>query len=96
MDPAFALPTTLTIAEASEVLRRLEAAAAGGSGVFTVDAGALRDLDSAALAVLIEARRIARARARDFELRAAPPKLIALAELYGVAPLLAATPASST
>jgi phospholipid transport system transporter-binding protein len=59
-----------------------------GSGPLVVDAAALAEFDSAALAVLLQARRQADAAGRGFELRGAPPKLVQLAQLYGVAGLL--------
>jgi phospholipid transport system transporter-binding protein len=65
------------------LLPRLEAAARP-----VVDASALAELDSAAVAVLLECRRRAAAAGRPFELIGAPPKLTQLAKLYGVAPLL--------
>lgn len=57
-------------------------------GPLVVDASPLVDFDSAALAVLLQLRRQADAAGRGFELRGAPPKLVQLAQLYGVAGLL--------
>ena len=53
-----------------------------------VDASALREFDSSALALLLQARRQAAAAGRAFELHGAPPGLVQLAQLYGVAGLL--------
>jgi len=53
-----------------------------------IDAGALRHFDSSALAVLLDCRREAARLKKDFVLRGAPPKLLALADLYGVRELL--------
>jgi phospholipid transport system transporter-binding protein len=86
---AVALPASVTMEDASAVLRTVEAAlAAGGSGPLRVDASALDELDTAAIALLLQARRLAAARGRGFELVGAPDKLNALAQLYGVEPLL--------
>ena len=63
-------------------------AVAGGAGPLVIDATALVDFDSAALAVLLQLRRQADAAGRGFELQGAPPKLVQLAQLYGVAGLL--------
>jgi phospholipid transport system transporter-binding protein len=53
-----------------------------------VEAGSLQHLDSAALAVLLEIERLAVAWGRLFAVRGVPPKLAALAKLYGVDVLL--------
>lgn len=79
------LPETLTLAQAASALQALTAD--GGSGV--VDASALREFDTSALALLLQARRLARARGRSFVVHAPPPQLVQLAHLYGVAALLA-------
>ena len=63
-------------------------AVGSGAGPLVVDASPLVDFDSAALAVLLQARRQADAAGRGFELRGAPPKLVQLAQLYGVAAVL--------
>ena len=83
------LPTTLTLAGAGAALEGLRASAAqGGSGTWEVDASTLQVFDSAALAVLLQARRQAQAAGRPWQVRGAPPKLTQLAQLYGVAELL--------
>ena len=83
------LPATLTVREARDTQRLLTQALKGEpeSGVV-VDAGNLAQFDSAALAVLLECRRQANAWGRPFTLRNTPPKLEALAKLYGVDVLL--------
>ena len=78
------LPETLTLAQAASALQALTAD--GGSGV--VDASALREFDTSALALLLQARRLAQARGRRFAVHAPSPKLVQLARLYGVAGLL--------
>jgi phospholipid transport system transporter-binding protein len=57
------------------------------SGVV-IDASSLQNIDSAALAVLLECQRLAQAWGKSFTVRQAPPKLAALAKLYGVDTLL--------
>mgnify|MGYP000297034176 CR=1 FL=1 len=78
------LPETLTLPQAAGALQAL--AADGGSG--RVDASALREFDTSALALLLQARRLAQAAGRGFSVHAPPPKLVQLAQLYGVAALL--------
>ena len=84
------LPVTLTAREARNTLRMLKQALEkeGGEGVVVVDAGPLQRFDSSALAVLLELDRMAQAWGRGFAIRSAPPKLAALARLYGVDALL--------
>ena len=83
------LPATLTAREARDTLAMLSQALASEpqSGV-SVDASGLQQLDSAALAVLLECRRLALAWGKPFAIRQAPEKLSALARLYGVDELL--------
>ncbi|MEO6410743.1 MAG: STAS domain-containing protein [Burkholderiaceae bacterium] len=83
------LPATLTAREARDTLAMLAQAMTSEpqSGV-SVDASGLRQLDSAALAVLLECRRLALAWGKPFVIRQAPEKLVALARLYGVDGLL--------
>ena len=83
------LPATLTNVEARDVLAMLaQALSREQEAVVTLDASALKDFDSAALAVLLECQRLAQAAGRRFVLRQAPPKLHAVAKLYGVDVLL--------
>ena len=53
-----------------------------------IDAGDLRHFDSSALAVLLDCKREATRLKKDFSLHGVPPKLLALADLYGVRELL--------
>lgn len=84
------LPATLTSREARDTLRMLLQTLQdeGGQGPVVVDAGSLQHLDSAALAVLLEIERLAGTWRRAFVMRGAPPKLTALARLYGLDVLL--------
>ncbi|MEO7242296.1 MAG: STAS domain-containing protein [Variovorax sp.] len=87
------LPEKLTHDEApacAEVLRQGLVAEAASATV--VDAGALAKFDSSALAVLLECRRQAHVLGRSFSVKGLPPRLRALASLYGVAGLLPAAP----
>jgi phospholipid transport system transporter-binding protein len=84
------LPATLTSREARVTLRMLHQAlqSEGSEAPVIVDAGSLQQLDSSALAVLLEIQRLAVAWGRKFVLRSVPAKLAALAKLYGVDVLL--------
>ena len=83
------LPATVTASEAIDTRRLLALALKGDPhGEVVVDASNLRQFDSAALAVLLECQRAADAWGKPFALRNAPPKLVALAKLYGVDTLL--------
>jgi phospholipid transport system transporter-binding protein len=84
------LPVTLTAREARDTLRMLKQALQkeGGDAAVVVDAGTLQQFDSSALAVLLEVDRLAEAWGRPFSIVSAPPKLVALAKLYGVDALL--------
>ena len=83
------LPATITVREARDTQRLLTQALKNEpeTGVV-VDAGNLAQFDSAALSVLLECHRQASAWGRGFTVRNAPPKLLALAKLYGVDVLL--------
>jgi phospholipid transport system transporter-binding protein len=84
------LPEVLTLREATTTLQMLEQAMrADDAATLTVDASALRTFDSAAVAVLLECRRLARAWNKGFEVRSAPAKLSDLVHMYGVESLLA-------
>jgi phospholipid transport system transporter-binding protein len=73
--------------QTTEALAQAIAALPAGS-TFGVDASGLVDLDTSALAVLLQARRAAQARGLRWQLDDAPPKLRQLAGLYGVEALL--------
>jgi len=82
------LPQSLTLDSAAAALRSLHNAATSSAGPLTIDASALTVFDTAALALLLQAKRLARSASRAFEVQGAPPKLRQLAQLYGVAELL--------
>lgn len=98
--PMLLLPATVTQKEAAGVLRVFREAVQRlpAADQLVVDASALQRFDSAALALILECQRMARRRGSAFVLRDAPPRLLELAALYGVAelfPSVAGTAAAS-
>jgi phospholipid transport system transporter-binding protein len=92
------LPATLTAHEARSTLHMLSQAIQGQAQGVVVDASSLVHFDTAALSVLLECQRQAQAWGKTFALSDPPPKLTALAKLYGVDVLLmrpASAPASA-
>lgn len=83
-----ALPPQLTLREARQTLAALSGALAEVQGEAVLDASTLTQIDSSALAVLLDLKRQAAARGLRFEVRGAPPRLMDLARLYGVQDLL--------
>ena len=73
-----------------QMLRQGLSAQNGSSMV--IDASALTQFDSSALAVLLECRREATGLGRGFAVKGLAPRLRELAALYGVAGLLPAAP----
>ncbi|MBQ0958102.1 STAS domain-containing protein [Ideonella sp. 4Y11] len=84
-----ALPAQLTLREARQTLATLSGELASAQGEAVVDASPLTQIDSSALAVLLELKRQAASRGLRFEVRGAPARLQDLARLYGVQALLA-------
>ncbi len=84
------LPVTLTLPSARQTTQALTQALAAlpAGGTFSVDASGLAELDTSALAVLLQARRDAQARGLVWQLQGAPAQLRQLAALYGVEALL--------
>lgn len=82
------LPATLTAREARHTLRMLSQAIQGQAEGVVVDASSLVQFDSSALSVLLECQRLAQAWGKTFALSEPPPRLTALAKLYGVDVLL--------
>ncbi len=87
MTPAIALPAKVTMDEALATLAMLSERL-GATAAPQIDASALAELDTAAVAVLLECRRLAAVAGRELTVSGAPPKLAQLAGLYGVAELL--------
>lgn len=85
------LPERLTVDEAGATLAALRLSLAGqGDAELTIDASALRDFDSSAVAVLLELRREALGQGRALRVMRWPQRLQALVALYGVQELLPA------
>lgn len=93
---AAALPATLTHREATATLASLAAAfGSPGPGDVHLDASALRQFDTSAIAVLLECRRLAQQRGRTLHIDGLPAPLLELARLYGVEELLTSGRAAS-
>ena len=89
------LPARLTHEEAPACMRMLQQGLAGASeagSATVIDASALAQFDSSAIAVLLEVRREAGALGRGFAVKGLSTRLRELASLYGVAGLLPAAP----
>lgn len=87
------LPEVLTMREANVTLQMLEQSMrTDNAATLTIDASPLRTFDSAAVALLLECRRQARAANKGFEVHGASSKLDDLVRLYGVESLLAFAP----
>ena len=87
----FKLPSFLTHQSAADINPTLRQSVLVQPAEVVVDASVLTEFDSSALAILLECRREALAAGKSFSVRAAPPRLRQLAELYGVAALIPAT-----
>jgi len=85
-------PAVLTHAVASEFFRTLASDLASQPKDVLVDASALSQFDSSALAILLECRRQALAASKTFSVQRAPERLLQLAGVYGVAALILAAP----
>lgn len=84
------LPATLTHDQALETARGLRAQVVSNSGGVVIDASALTQFDSSALAVMLACRREATAVGKAFAVHGLPARLAQLAGLYGVAELIPA------
>jgi len=82
------LPASLTHSQASACLRELRQALLVEPAAAVLDASALTTFDSSALAVLLELQRIGARAGKEVVLQGLPKRLLALATLYGVEPLL--------
>ncbi len=91
------LPATLTHREATATLAALAAAVgAPGAGDVRLDASALRQFDTSAIAVLLECRRLAQQAGRTLRIDGLPAPLLELARLYGADALLAGNGAAAS
>ncbi len=85
------LPTALTMPQASQALAALRDTLRAQVGpVVELDAAGLQELDTSAIAVLLQCRREVQSRGWQLVVRGVPPKLTALMALYGVSELFAA------
>ena len=88
------LPASINVNDARDALRMLaQSLKSEGSSTApaVLDASALQQFDSSALAVLLECQRLAQASGRGFAVHGAPAKLAQLAKLYGMDELLLPT-----
>lgn len=84
-----ALPERLTLELAVPVLGQLRTALLVQPGPSAMlDATALRECDSSAVAVLLELRRVLRQQGKELQLLNSPQRLRDLVALYGVQELL--------
>ncbi len=88
-DTVARLPERLTLEQAVPVLAQLRAALLQQPGPAAVlDASALRECDSSAVAVLLELRRGLQAQGKTLQIAHSPQRLRDLVTLYGVQELL--------
>ena len=85
-------PAVLTHGVASVFFESVAREMASQPEHVVVDASALSQFDSSALAILLECRRRALAQSKTFAVQGAPERLIQLADVYGVAALISAVP----
>lgn len=84
-----ALPEVLTLSQAKACLDGLlQGLKAESATVVVVNAARLQTFDSAALAVLMECRRVAASTSKSLQIQGMPARLRDLAQLYGVSDLL--------
>lgn len=84
------LPAILTHAAAAGFFRTAALEVPLQPQEVVVDASALQQFDSSALAILLECRRQALATGKAFAVLGAPQRLLQLAGVYGVAELIPA------
>ena len=82
------LPAILTHDQALETARGLRTQAAAQADGVMIDASALTQFDSSALAVMLACRRDAIAAGKSFAVNGLPARLAQLAGLYGIAGLI--------
>jgi phospholipid transport system transporter-binding protein len=81
----WALPATVDLAVAPALLSELQnQVAAAGAGELKIDCSATRAFDSSLIALLLEARRRVQRAGGTLVVSGASPKLVELAQLYGV------------
>ena len=82
------LPAVVTHAQAHQTARGLTAQVGAEAASVVLDASALTQFDSSALAAMLACRRGALAAGKTFAVYGLPARLSQLAALYGVAELL--------
>jgi len=82
------LPATLTHPQATECLKALVQALSSQPCEAVLDASALSQFDSSALAVVMELRRVCKRTGKALVVQGLPPSLVELATLYGVESLV--------
>jgi phospholipid transport system transporter-binding protein len=83
------LPASVTLKDAQAILESLRQSFAADTGdVWRIDAAPVTQLDTSALAVLLECSRMAAAAKRKLQVVNAPARMSDLAHLYGVDVLL--------
>lgn len=87
-----ALPQRITQAEAQHVADGLLAVAQTQSAPMVLDASALKEFDSSALAVILACQRAAAQRGAVLQVQGLPPRAQRLAQVYGVAAVLGGSP----
>lgn len=85
------LPAVLTHAVACDFFGTVTKQVSSMPGEVVVDASALSQFDSSALAILLECRRQALAAGKDFSVQGASGQLLQLIDVYGVAKLIPAS-----
>ncbi len=91
-----ALPQKLTHEQARTCMDQLKQRMGSESAQVVIDAAALQQFDSSALAVLLELRRECARLGKHMVLQSMPERLIDLARLYGIDALLLPAPASGS
>ena len=86
------LPAVMTHAQALKAVLELKAQVTSQAADVVLDATALVQFDSSALAVMLACRRTALAAGKSFVVHGLPARLSQLASLYGVAELVPAAP----
>ncbi len=85
MAAALTLPAVTALEQTPALLRDIDAAvAAADSSGLQLDASALTEFDTSAIALLMHAQRAATARGLSLQITGVPLKLRELAQLYGV------------
>ncbi len=84
------LPDDASIEHVTELAAKLPQSLEASDGVWQIDASDLKAFDSSTIALLLQAKRLARAAGREIEIVGVPPMLSQLAKLYGIGDLLPA------